>query len=196
MRSSGISWTICKSFAPCSRQITMPAPHHSIFYRPDARPDAQPTASEHWSLHSWAKIQIHKQQKLQYINRLCEVKVLNWHKQSAAQWAKINKNLTRQMRQRVPDEGRRDDAGALGDSREHARPHCSPQLKNSNASTTSVRHLQDKLSCKIGLDKFMPIKHSKCISKLFNPTIGHSPKFNCSLKNTTTASISVNRFLC
>jgi len=28
---SGISWTICKSFALCSRQITTPAPHHSIF---------------------------------------------------------------------------------------------------------------------------------------------------------------------
>ena len=27
---SGISWAICK-FAPCSRQITMPAPHHSVF---------------------------------------------------------------------------------------------------------------------------------------------------------------------
>jgi len=27
---SGISWTICKS-APRSRQITMPAPHHSVF---------------------------------------------------------------------------------------------------------------------------------------------------------------------
>ena len=27
---SGISWTICKS-VPCSRQITMPAPHHSVF---------------------------------------------------------------------------------------------------------------------------------------------------------------------
>jgi len=67
---SGISWTICKS-APrsrqiscadvplrnCSlthslthspRQITMPAPHHSVFYRPDALPAAQPTASKHW----------------------------------------------------------------------------------------------------------------------------------------------------
>jgi len=28
--SSGISWAICKS-APRSRQITMPAPHHSVF---------------------------------------------------------------------------------------------------------------------------------------------------------------------
>jgi len=28
---SGISWTICRSFAARSRQITTPAPHHSIF---------------------------------------------------------------------------------------------------------------------------------------------------------------------
>jgi len=32
---SGISWAICKS-APRLRQITTPAPHHSVFYRPDA----------------------------------------------------------------------------------------------------------------------------------------------------------------
>ena len=42
---SGISWAIRKS-APCSRQITTPAPHHSVFYRPDALPVAQPTASK------------------------------------------------------------------------------------------------------------------------------------------------------
>ena len=47
MSGSGISWAICKS-ALCSRQITMPAPHHSVFYRPDALPAAQPTASKHW----------------------------------------------------------------------------------------------------------------------------------------------------
>ena len=28
---SGISWAICKS-APCSRQITTPAPYHSVFF--------------------------------------------------------------------------------------------------------------------------------------------------------------------
>ena len=44
---SGISWVVCKS-APRSRQITMPAPHHSVFYKPDALPAAQPTASKHW----------------------------------------------------------------------------------------------------------------------------------------------------
>jgi len=44
---SSISWAICKS-APRSKQITTPAPHHSVFYRPDALPAAQPTVSEHW----------------------------------------------------------------------------------------------------------------------------------------------------
>jgi len=38
---SGISWAICKS-APLCRQITTPAPHHSVFCRPDALPGAQP----------------------------------------------------------------------------------------------------------------------------------------------------------
>jgi len=42
---SGISWAVCKS-AP-RRQITTPAPHHSVFYKPDALPAAQPTASKH-----------------------------------------------------------------------------------------------------------------------------------------------------
>ena len=37
---SGISWAICKS-APRSRQITMPAPHHSVFYGPHALPADQ-----------------------------------------------------------------------------------------------------------------------------------------------------------
>jgi len=41
---SGISWAICKS-ALCSRRITMPAPHHSVFYRPDARHSCHPSNS-------------------------------------------------------------------------------------------------------------------------------------------------------
>ena len=39
---SGISWAICKS-APRSRQITTPAPHHSVFYRSDAINNILPT---------------------------------------------------------------------------------------------------------------------------------------------------------
>jgi len=37
---------ICKS-ASRSRQITMPTPHYSVFYRPDALTAAQPTVSKH-----------------------------------------------------------------------------------------------------------------------------------------------------
>ena len=44
--SSSISRAICKS-APRYRQITTPAPHHSVFYRLDALPAAQPTSSKH-----------------------------------------------------------------------------------------------------------------------------------------------------
>ena len=43
MNGIGISWAICKS-APCSRQMTTPAPHHSVFYRPDALTATQSTA--------------------------------------------------------------------------------------------------------------------------------------------------------
>ena len=42
-----ISWAYASlHLAPDS--ITTPAPHHSVFYRPDALPAAQPTASKHW----------------------------------------------------------------------------------------------------------------------------------------------------
>ena len=47
LSGSGIRWAVYKS-APRSRQITMPAPHHSVFHRPGALPAAQPTASKHW----------------------------------------------------------------------------------------------------------------------------------------------------
>jgi len=47
---SGISWAVCKS-VPRFRQITTPAPHHSVFYRPDALPAAQPTASYSTEVH-------------------------------------------------------------------------------------------------------------------------------------------------
>ena len=55
---SGIHWAIRKS-APRSRQITMPATHHSVFYRPDALPVAQPTESKHWRQITWIHTYIH-----------------------------------------------------------------------------------------------------------------------------------------
>ena len=56
---SGISWAICKS-APRSRQITVPVPHHSVFYRPDTLPATQPTASKHWRQFEWNEIKLKK----------------------------------------------------------------------------------------------------------------------------------------
>ena len=40
---SGITWAICKS-APCYRQITTPAPHHSVFLQAGC-PSCHPTNS-------------------------------------------------------------------------------------------------------------------------------------------------------
>ena len=70
---SGISWAICKS-APRSRQITTPAPHHSVFYRPDALPVAQPTASKHWR-----QTDRHLSKMKDYSRLLClNVYTVNW----------------------------------------------------------------------------------------------------------------------
>jgi len=80
---SGISWALCKS-APRSRQITMPVPHHSSFYRPDALPATQPTASKHWR-HNTQNIMSHLRSDISqnsvktYVHRtgairLCSVK--------------------------------------------------------------------------------------------------------------------------
>jgi len=86
---SGISWTICKS-APCSRQttnqhphhssvlqitrqITMPAPHHSVFTGricPDALSAAQPTASKHWRQNKWSKLNEKPRRSCGHLDRL------------------------------------------------------------------------------------------------------------------------------
>jgi len=42
-----VSCSAIYKFAPCRRQITMPAPHHAVFLQ-DAFPATQPTASKHW----------------------------------------------------------------------------------------------------------------------------------------------------
>ena len=47
-RDSEWQWHQLGKSAPHFRQITMPAPHHSVFYRPDDLPAAQPTESKHW----------------------------------------------------------------------------------------------------------------------------------------------------
>ena len=53
---SGISQTTCKSFALRSRQTTMPAPHHSSFYRP---PNQQRQSTEGITLGQNAFLTLH-----------------------------------------------------------------------------------------------------------------------------------------
>jgi len=53
MGGSGINWTICKSFAPRSRQITMPVPHHSVFtgqmsFLPPNQQRQSTEGNKHW----------------------------------------------------------------------------------------------------------------------------------------------------
>ena len=57
---SGINWAICKS-APRSIQITTPAHHHSVFYRPDAflPPNQQHQSTEGLSNLSWIFFFLH-----------------------------------------------------------------------------------------------------------------------------------------
>jgi len=38
MGGSGISWTVCKSFAPSCKQITTQVPHHSVSTGLSCRP--------------------------------------------------------------------------------------------------------------------------------------------------------------
>ena len=91
---SGISWNICKS-APRSRQITMPAPHHSVFYRPDALPATQPTASKHW------RQRFYKEHKSFYSNKKHPYKKQQSNKQDEIQWNVIcvKKNNSKQEAQ-------------------------------------------------------------------------------------------------
>ena len=82
----GISWAICKS-APRSRQITTPAPHHSVFYGPDALHDSQPTASKqiflYYSEANWSK------------QSQCTDNVLQWYEEFVYQTPLIGHNLDR-----------------------------------------------------------------------------------------------------
>jgi len=49
-RDSEWQWHQLEHMQVCTllQKITTPAPHYSVFYRPDALPAAQPTVSKHW----------------------------------------------------------------------------------------------------------------------------------------------------
>ena len=59
---SGISWATCKS-APRSRQITMPAPHHSVFLQAGC-PSCHPTNSVN-AMKAQSKDKYHRQTQVE-----------------------------------------------------------------------------------------------------------------------------------
>jgi len=67
---SGISWTICKQSAPCSRQITTPTSHHSIFTGRMLLQTPNQTVSKQWRTNCkysiYTQIQAHSQTQLQW----------------------------------------------------------------------------------------------------------------------------------
>ena len=73
-----------------SRRITVPAPHHSVFYRLDALPAAQPTASKHWRNSSsassndlewpWRSFACSRPYQMQFYEHLYDISHgFNWH---------------------------------------------------------------------------------------------------------------------
>jgi len=64
------AWAISKS-AHRSRQITTPAPHHSVFYRPDALPAAQPNQQRQNTegKHNYVQFLINIHQNFDCINK-------------------------------------------------------------------------------------------------------------------------------
>jgi len=66
---SGISWAIWKSaLHPTGNHTsTPPAPHHSVFYRPDALPTTQQTASKQWQWPRWESITISTEWHQQFL---------------------------------------------------------------------------------------------------------------------------------
>ena len=74
---SGISWAICKS-APRSRQITMPAPHHSVFFtvRMPFLPPNQQRQSTEGSVRNLSACKCKSKRKPQNIWKIIRLKSL------------------------------------------------------------------------------------------------------------------------
>jgi len=66
---TGWQWTTCRTFAHRSKQITMPAPHHSIFigWMRFLTPNQQCQSTEGKRLVDWLEFNVPSQQKYGYI---------------------------------------------------------------------------------------------------------------------------------
>ena len=76
MSGSGISWAICKS-APSSRQITMPAPHHSVFtgQMPFLPPNQQRQSTEGTQLQILSYITVMQSLPTQHVCGFCMLQI-------------------------------------------------------------------------------------------------------------------------
>ena len=90
---SGISWAICQS-APCSRQITTPAPHHSVFTdrMPFLLPNQQRQSTESTivtvtSHRYWTKLRhCHTVYKLVLVSVFCNLSVTRTSSTTCTTW--------------------------------------------------------------------------------------------------------------
>jgi len=57
----------------------MPAPHHSVFYRPDALPATQPTASKHFALFNTTHMQKALQPHNCTANKTVQIPNMTWY---------------------------------------------------------------------------------------------------------------------
>ena len=92
MSGSGNGWTICKS-APCSRQITTPAPHHSVLLQagcPFCRPTNSVKALK-------AKDKIYKAKRSLYLLVFGKICRSLWVEQSWLLFSVKHKTLTQSI---------------------------------------------------------------------------------------------------
>ena len=94
MSSSGISWAICKS-ASRSRQITMPAPYHSVFL-PARCPSCHPTNSVKALKASSKKSQATADTKTMRITQQCSNK--QWTQKPLRRQARRHQRTTMSIR--------------------------------------------------------------------------------------------------
>ena len=97
------------------RQVTTPAPHHSVFYRPDALPAAQPTASKHWSQTDsrWKHIHTHP-----FNGPLSGTTRVSWYQKGKPNWTADGNNENKSRSEKFATYRRNNLCAVVNSSRE------------------------------------------------------------------------------
>jgi len=88
---SGINWAICKS-EPRSRQITMPAPHHSVFTgrMPFLPPNKQRQSTEGWNQRTAHRYEALKAKIRHYLDIKKKIVLLEPHRPIGRHWSPVS----------------------------------------------------------------------------------------------------------